>query len=114
MIEEIRHAAVKAKNGMILLGKSHADCFRQGARIGLEMSSRALDQGFFTSEGRFVQRPMAAQIATSAQQVTKPVKILFSEDLWSHRDGGIFYYDYIKGYHKTDAQQVDVKGEGNG
>lgn len=107
--EQIRHASVRAKNGMLLLGKSHAECFRQGAKIGLKMSSRACDQGFVTNKGRFVERPEAAKIARSAAQVPKLVKILFSENLWSKHDDGKFEYDQINGYHKTVAQQATIK-----
>lgn len=104
MSEEIRHAAVKSKCGMILMGKSHSCCFRQGARIGLEMSSRADDQGFITSKGRFVERPEAAQIAVASGQIPGTPSILFSEDFWSDHYGGRFKYDQINGYYRdTDA-----------
>ena len=109
MMEEIKHAAVKSKCGMILLGKSHACCFRQGSGIGLKMSSRACDQGFVTSEGRFVERPEAADIALAAGQISKPVKILFSEDFWAEQYAGKFKYDQIKGYFDPDAEHASVK-----
>ncbi len=47
-----------------------------------------LDQGFVTSEGRFVDRKEAAVIAAAAGQLgivrakTNPVNQLFSEDVW--------------------------------
>jgi hypothetical protein len=99
MSEEIRHAAVKTKCGMILLGKSHGDCFMQGDKTGLKMSSAADDQGFMTSEGRFVERPEAAQLALSAGQISTQAFILFSEDLWCEKDGGKFQYSHAEGYH---------------
>jgi hypothetical protein len=115
MSEEIRHAAVKSKCGMILLGKSHSCCFRQGAGIGLKMSSSAADQGFMTSEGRFVERPEAAKIAVSAGQIPGEPSILFSEDFWSEQYGGRFKYDYIKGYYKDpDAERANDSGGKNG
>ena len=99
MKELIKHAAVKATNGMILLGKCHADCFYQGSNIGLKMSSKATDQGFFTNKGRYVDRTEGAKIAVTSGQVIKPCSFLFSEDLWCERDGGLYQYDQIKGYY---------------
>ena len=80
--EKIKHAAVKALNGQILLGKCHADCFLKGFSIGLKMSSKSKDQGFFTNKGRFVSRKRAAEIAKFSRQI-KPnngrnFKYLFS------------------------------------
>lgn len=93
--EVIKHAAVKSVGGMIFLGKSHRDCFHQAHYVDVVMSPKALDQGFFTSHGRYVDREEAAAIAVAAGQVDPQVKILFSEDLWL---GGIHKYDSIKGY----------------
>ncbi len=100
MIELIRHAAVKSTCGMILLGKCHADCFHQGKYIGLKMSSKAEDQGFMTSHGRYVDRLKAYMIAARGNQIEeKPGEILFSEMLWSPTDFGKFKYDSIEGYY---------------
>ncbi len=86
MSERVKHAAVKAENGMIFLGKCHADCFYQGMNVGMEMSSRAKDQGFFTSKGRYVEREEAAKIAKKAKQLDpndkRKVTVLLSEDIW--------------------------------
>lgn len=46
---------------------------------------KATDQGFLTSEGRFVGREEAAKLAVAAGQILKPKfqpNDLFSEDLW--------------------------------
>lgn len=46
---------------------------------------KTTDQGFLTSEGRFVGRDEAAKIAILAEQITKTKfqpNHLFSEDLW--------------------------------
>lgn len=98
MSEVIRHAAVKSVDGWIFLGKSHAECFGKAHYIGIKMSKKADDQGFVTSEGRFVSRGEAAVIAIDADQVDRDIKILFSEDLWSRQEGGFHNYDEIKGY----------------
>ena len=93
MREEIKHAVVKAENGMMLLGKCHADCFYQGHNLGLKISSKADDQGFITNKGRYVNRKVAARIAKRAKQVRddknrplKKIKYLMSEDIWYRRD----------------------------
>jgi hypothetical protein len=39
-------------------------------------------QGFITSTGAFVNRRKAAEIAYAAGQISRPKKMLFSEDLW--------------------------------
>lgn len=96
--ERILHAAVKSENGMVILGKSHAECFQIGANVGLVMSKKALDQGFFTNKGRYVTRSDAAFVAVEAGQVRAGVEILFSEDLWGSMADGQFQYDHVKGY----------------
>lgn len=98
-VERITHAAVKSKKRkLILFGKSHAECFHKGYYSGIEMSSKADDQGFMTSRGRFVIRPRAAALAWKSKQTNKKLKVLFSEDLWSEHSGGKYNYDHIKGY----------------
>lgn len=99
-IEKIKHAAVKAVNGMILIGKCHADCFYQGHNIGLKMSSMSEDQGFVTSKGRYVTRLQAARIAKKAGQLNpkdkRKVSHLLSEDIWYQTDR--FIYGQQLGY----------------
>jgi hypothetical protein len=98
--EIIKHAAVKAENGMIFLGKCHADCFYQGFNVGFEMSSKAKDQGFFTNKGRYVTREQAAVIAKKAGQLKKDGKrkpaVLLSEDIWLQSER--FVYTTMNGY----------------
>lgn len=96
--ERITHAAVKTKCGLILLGRQHADCFHQGENTGLNMSPKALDQGFMTCRGRYVDREEAASIAFLAGQVRGGTFVLCSEDIWSPRHGGFYQYDSVKGY----------------
>lgn len=103
--ERITHASVKTKCGMVLLGRSHADCFHQGNNTGLELSSKPDDQGFFTSHGRFVSRAEGAGIAFSAGQTLDQKHHLFSEDLWCERDGGRFDYNHIDGYHERNKEE---------
>ncbi len=111
--EEIKHAAVKAVNGMILLGKCHADCFYQGSNLGLKMSSKADDQGFFTNRGRYVDRKTAARIAKKANQLdlkdkSRKVSYLLSEDIWYQRT---IIYCQMRGYCRIESTtKAEVKG----
>lgn len=98
--ESITHAAIVAKNGMILLGKCHADCFHQAFNTGIKTNGKAHHQGFFTSKGRYVIREVAARIAVRSGQMPKGTKVLCSEDLWSERHGGKFKYTPVLGYYK--------------
>lgn len=101
MKEKIIHAACIAENGMILLGKCHADCFYQAKNIGLEIKKESAAQGFFTNKGRYVHRDQAAQIAKRAKQLDlkdkkRKVTHLLSEDIWYQRDR--YIYDSMRGY----------------
>ena len=100
IVEKITHAVVLTTKGIPLFGKCHADCFYQGKNTGLKMSSKADDQGFFTSKGRYVNRAIAAKIAKKAGQLDpkdkRKVSHLLSEDIWYQTDR--FIYDYKLGY----------------
>lgn len=101
-MEVIKHAAVKSKTGMIILGKCHADCFDLARNTGIKMSKNPKDQGFITSKDRFVSRRLAAIIAKRAGQLESPrksgrkVTYLFSEDIWYQTDK--YIYTHIHGY----------------
>lgn len=96
--ETIKHAAVKAKNGWVIIGKCHADCFEKARNINLEMSFARDDQGFVTSRGNYVDRKIGAMVARHAEQVPPDCEILFSEDLWCERYKAKHTYDEINGY----------------
>lgn len=98
-IEVIKHAAVKANNGMIFIGKSHGDCAEKFLNVGITgVDTASENSGFLTSMGRFVGRSEAAGIAFSADQIDKCTNVLFSEDLWDEEYQGKYNYDEIKGY----------------
>lgn len=90
MSETIVGAALKFDKLTISGPRRHADLFREvGSRFGkywLHEMSDPECQGFLTSEGRFVGRTEAAEIALRAGQVQTQTLIqpphLFSEDLW--------------------------------
>lgn len=111
--EKIIHAAVKSVDGRIFFGKCHGDCFFKAHAMSVKMSSKADHQGFLTNKGRFVNRKEAAEIASFQGQVDTPTTILFSEDLWSERDGGKYNHDEIKGYVlKNNVAVADWSGAG--
>lgn len=102
MKEKILHAAVKSKDGWVFIGKCHADCFHKMRNINIEASPKAIDQGFVTSEGRFVDRKEGAFLARCCGQVNERVNILFSEDMWHPKHNGIHTYCEIKGYQENE------------
>lgn len=93
----IAHAAIKLENGTIYKGKHHKECFTKCPIY----NPRAI-QGFLTDGGVFVNREGAAQIAFDSGQLNKLPDILFSEDFWSPKYGGKFYYDSEKGYRRLE------------
>jgi lactam utilization protein B len=103
MKEVIKHAACKATNGMILLGKCHADCFYQARNIGLKIQKKSSAQGFYTNKGRYVDRIQAAIIAKKAKQLDpndkRKVVALLSEDIWYQQDR--YIYVQTRGYVET-------------
>lgn len=100
MKEKILHAACIATNGMVFIGKCHADCFYQSKNVGLEIKKSSSAQGFFTNKGRYVNRADAAKIAKRAKQLDpkdkRKVTHLLSEDIWYQRDR--YIYDSMRGY----------------
>jgi len=94
----IKHAAVKRIDGNgFIVGKSHADCHVNALKNKTDISKSAQDQGFCTSDYKFVDRVQAAIIAVKAKQVDDRTIILFSEDLWLYNG---FSYDKTGGYFK--------------
>lgn len=91
-MEIIICAAVLYSNGKVFVGRAHYECFRAAhdantyafAKGYEEEMAREVEQGFVTSERRFVGRRLALEIATAnGQVVTKrpPLDELNSEDL---------------------------------
>ena len=75
--------------GLVVLGYRHGQCmWTMGSLTGLRTVENAEDgvgdfeQGFLTNKNRFVEREEAAEIAFAAQQIDKPIKRLYSEDLY--------------------------------
>lgn len=79
----IKCAALRTEDGRIFEGRSHADCYQAMKDAGVPRipDARNCDQGFVTSEGEFVDRYRAAEVALEAGQTKKLESPLFSEDL---------------------------------
>lgn len=89
------HQPKNVESGFIVSGRRHHNCFSSVQSIGKALGydktlivkkGIALEekekQGFITNKDRFVDRIEAAQIAYEAKQIDKPLKKLFSEDLY--------------------------------
>jgi hypothetical protein len=88
-IPRITAAAISFPSGTVISVEPplrHHDCFRAARERGIlfgEMHDG--EQGFVTSDGRFVDRKQALVIAQAAGQIrrkTPPDYLLFSEDVW--------------------------------
>ena len=95
-METIQHAAIKTKTGEIFTAKKHNDI----SHHDIEDSA---GYGFLTSEGRYVCRQEAADIAYESGQISaEHFELingvgLISENLWEY--GGFKYEDRV-GYYK--------------
>lgn len=82
--ERIICAGVQLPSGTLSLGRRHAECM--GAAIASGEVERVTQdmQGFLTSEGRFVNRIEAMELARDAGQLIGNTtrNYLMSEDLW--------------------------------
>jgi hypothetical protein len=96
--EHIAHAAIKRSDGVLSLGKCHADIIRDSPKGTCKNGSI---QGFVTNTGRLVKRYEAKKIAALAGQIERYVKNkkLLSEEIWSDND---YDYDKEKGYMKNE------------
>ena len=72
--------------GMVFCGHRHIQCMRSMTSITGIWARKDLigeyEQGFLTSENRFVDRAEAAKIALNAKQILSPTTVLYSEDLY--------------------------------
>lgn len=81
MNEKIVAAACK-RGDKVWTGERHNKIIEQMFAEDQEMPVRQSEQGFLTSEGRFVDRYDAAAIAFGAGQTATLKGCLSSEDLW--------------------------------
>ena len=68
----------------IMCGKRHADIFETMFQHKIQYNKKTHEQGFLTSNDRFVDRYEAVDIALAAGQISdNNIKILYSEDVWA-------------------------------
>ncbi len=71
--------------GLVVCGHRHGQCiWTVSSLTGLrtEDATGEHEQGFLTSDNRFVTREEAAIIAFEAHQINEPKETLYSEDLY--------------------------------
>lgn len=80
--EQIYCAAIRRKDGTVIGGEYHGQCFANAKADGLEPEPNC-EQGFITTHNRFVDRYEGLAIAQAAKQIIhkhKPEDQLLSED----------------------------------
>ena len=66
----------------VICGKRHCDCFETMFNYKIVYDKLSHVQGFLTDTNQFVDRYEAAEIAFNAKQISEPLSILYSEDVW--------------------------------
>lgn len=82
--EDMGHLPKNITNGWVIAGRRHHNCYCCLFAIDPDYRKNSIniDDGFITSDDRFVNRKEAAKIAFEAGQIEKETKTLFSEDLY--------------------------------
>jgi hypothetical protein len=83
--KEYKLQPTNIKTGLVLCGWRHGCIFPQIGGLVRERQELGIfekEQGFLTSNNRFVDRTEAAKIAIECKQVQKETEYLFSEDLY--------------------------------
>lgn len=75
---------VNCDRGIVFSAHRHLQCLYQMIALTGRMQHEAGEeiQGFLTNKNRFVDREEGAKIAFTAKQIDKPLRQLFSEDLY--------------------------------
>lgn len=60
-------AAIKTKEGKLIRGQRHPDCRVSAVNYGLTPSQALADEGFITSENRYVDRKEGLQLQKAAK-----------------------------------------------
>ncbi len=86
-IPELRPKNITA--GIVILGHRHGQCiWTIASLLGLRTCKNAEDatgeheQGFLTSENRYLNRKEAAKLAFEVGQIKEETEVLYSEDLY--------------------------------
>lgn len=79
------HQPKNVDSGFVVCGRRHHNCYFIASVVLAESYSErkgTAEQGFLTSEDRFLDRKESGKIAFDAKQITEPTDCLFSEDLY--------------------------------
>jgi len=102
--ETIKAAAWKRNDGIITIGKSHAEIL---LKCPYGTCKEGSISGFVTSINRFIDRHEAAKIAVDSGQISKDIEIrslgLLSENIWSNSN---YDHDDEKGYYLRENKDV--------
>ena len=82
-VERIGKAAVRTKDGRIITGGKHAEIIEEIFDTLGPTYTTDTEMGFVTSDGRFVSRNEAAEIAYLAGQTNKKLETLHTENLYN-------------------------------
>lgn len=88
MSDPVRIVAVAMREGDLVISMPqparHHTVLHEMDKLGMSPFVQPINQGFLTSNGRFVEREPAVEIAKAAGQITEPrwPPLLYSEDLW--------------------------------
>ena len=106
-MEFIKAAAIKRSDGVISIGKHHAEIIKNSPFGTCKAGS---EQGFILEDGSFVNRKTAALIAFNAGQIKSYEKgdYLISEEIWFWGD---YEYDKDKGYYLPENKKIGYKNE---
>jgi len=79
--ERIKAAAIELKDGRVFTGECHESIIQSSQGKAEREATIGSRDGFVTTEGRFVDREEARNIAVAAGQVPEGIGVLYSEDL---------------------------------
>jgi len=80
-MERIKAAAIRLKDGRVFTGKCHGNIIQSFPGKVDRQDTVGSQHGFVTSDGRFVDRQDARDVAVAAGQVPEGIGVLYSEDL---------------------------------
>lgn len=79
----IRTYLIRPDYPIIWTGKRHADILENMFHRGIHYDKKALEYGFYTDDGKFLDRYEARRYAIECGQITSSEYLeLYSEDLW--------------------------------
>jgi len=76
------HLPKNLKKGLVICGRRHHNCFSTLFAFDLDYDKSEINQGFISSDDRFLTRKQAAKMAFKFGQIDKPANCLVSEDLY--------------------------------